>query len=800
MKLFKFVLTCSLLLGTGYVVNNVINENQVVKATENETLAYTISFVGTQSSSTALTTTTLKNYISQGEDKIGIISKTTKLYPSGNDGLKFGSSSKDGELTFSLNENAKINASKIVVNAKRYGSDSSTLSVNGLSAQTLAATDSFANYTFTLDSSALTSIDLKSTKRIYVKNISVYTNNSGTGSGSGSSSSSSEVNPPVTEKYTVTFNSNGGSAVTEQEVESGSTATKPDDPTREGYTFAGWYKDENCSQSFNFTTDKITQNTTLYADWDDSSLLKYIISFKHDTNSGDSLTNKSTSDKYINEGANFISGIVDVAKVYPYKTSLKFSSSSADGHIKMSLSDEGKVYASKIVIYASEYDADEKATLSINDNDSDVKTISGVNNKYTFNLDVSNMITSIKLTATNRLYLNSINVYYKPVEKVKYQVNFISDGVSLDPVVADATTHLVQEPTGLTKDGYILEGWYKDEAYTQPFKFDEEVPEDGLTLYAKWEEDLTGLIKESITREETGASTSYTTWNYTTFNFTAFNGYSSGGNESIQLNDDAKYGIVIKSNHNLKRIVIQWNANTSDDRTINIYGSKSEYSSISELSNQTAISSVSKKDSQDLKSDVTFEKNSQFNNIGIRSKSHAIYISSITFYWSENFYWDETTIDNTEHYEFSVGQTQPSLGFSYEMDSSSNYTFNKIRLQFKAVISSDLFNKVAPSGAGIEITTNVGGANKKLDIDCSSNIGATTEGDRYILGSLIVPDDQFATVLTARAYFVAGGKKVYYKETSYSIKEIINEYNDFTQFDEEVVNALTALKDYIANK
>ena len=50
--------------------------------------------------------------------------------------------------------------------------------------------------------------------------------------------------PPVTAvtKYTVTFNVNGGSSVSAQSVETGKLVTKPVDPTREGYIFAGWYK------------------------------------------------------------------------------------------------------------------------------------------------------------------------------------------------------------------------------------------------------------------------------------------------------------------------------------------------------------------------------------------------------------------------------------------------------------------------------------------------------------------------------------------------------------------------------
>ena len=54
---------------------------------------------------------------------------------------------------------------------------------------------------------------------------------------------------------TVTFNSNGGSAVASQTVKSSATATKPTNPTRSGYTFAGWYTDnEKFTTKYDFAT------------------------------------------------------------------------------------------------------------------------------------------------------------------------------------------------------------------------------------------------------------------------------------------------------------------------------------------------------------------------------------------------------------------------------------------------------------------------------------------------------------------------------------------------------------------
>ena len=67
--------------------------------------------------------------------------------------------------------------------------------------------------------------------------------------------------------YKVTFNSQGGTTVPEQTIEHGEKVTKPADPTKAGYIFAGWYKEEACDNEWNFSSDTVTSTTTLFAKW-----------------------------------------------------------------------------------------------------------------------------------------------------------------------------------------------------------------------------------------------------------------------------------------------------------------------------------------------------------------------------------------------------------------------------------------------------------------------------------------------------------------------------------------------------
>ena len=83
-------------------------------------------------------------------------------------------------------------------------------------------------------------------------------------------------------QYTVTFNSNGGSTVDIQTVVEGGTAARPDDPTKTGYTFQGWYLGE---EPYNFETTPVTQNITLTAQWE---IKTYTVTF--DSNNGSAVT------------------------------------------------------------------------------------------------------------------------------------------------------------------------------------------------------------------------------------------------------------------------------------------------------------------------------------------------------------------------------------------------------------------------------------------------------------------------------------------------------------------------------
>ena len=76
--------------------------------------------------------------------------------------------------------------------------------------------------------------------------------------------------------FAVTFDTKGGSTVPVKNVLNGQKAIKPADPTREGYTFDGWYTEEACANPYDFATP-VQNALTLYAKW---TINQYTITFK----------------------------------------------------------------------------------------------------------------------------------------------------------------------------------------------------------------------------------------------------------------------------------------------------------------------------------------------------------------------------------------------------------------------------------------------------------------------------------------------------------------------------------------
>ncbi|QGQ97951.1 hypothetical protein EHS13_25200 [Paenibacillus psychroresistens] len=122
-------------------------------------------------------------------------------------------------------------------------------------------------------------------------------------------------------KYTISFNSNGGSPVTSESVDYNLTATEPiTPPTKTGYTFEGWFTDSGTTQPNNFESP-ITNDVTLNAKW---TINKYTVIFNSNGGSAANEQNVEYNSKVsvpgeiIKTGYSFVGWYADINLVVPY--------------------------------------------------------------------------------------------------------------------------------------------------------------------------------------------------------------------------------------------------------------------------------------------------------------------------------------------------------------------------------------------------------------------------------------------------------------------------------------------------
>lgn len=181
------------------------------------------------------------------------------------------------------------------------------------------------------------------------------------------------------DSYRVTFNSNGGTSIESQSVDIGGRVKKPNDPTREGYTFVNWtYSGEEWS----FVKDLVTSDITLDANWSINSYYLNLIS------------NNSSAGKISGKNGN-----------YEYNSNVYLHTSLNEGYIfdgwyiGNSLVSKNKMFyykmgASSVTIEARYSIA--KYSISIN-NQAEGINISGLDsaNGYVLNSDISLLATNI---------------------------------------------------------------------------------------------------------------------------------------------------------------------------------------------------------------------------------------------------------------------------------------------------------------------------------------------------------------------------------------------------------------------
>jgi uncharacterized repeat protein (TIGR02543 family) len=273
--------------------------------------------------------------------------------------------------------------------------------------------------------------------------------------------------------YTVSFDSDGGSAVPSQTVDKDSKATRPADPTRSGFRFQGWTLDGN---SFDFST-KITSDITLKAKW------IAVYSVKFDSNGGSAVPSQN-----VEKGSKAIKPANPTMSsnlfLYWYTTdeSVPYDfTSPVDGDVMLKAmwkSNYRVTFDSMGGTAISPVDVDVSGTATVSKPDDPTRTgydfvhwyVTDPDTPYDFDTYVtSDMVLHAKWIST-------------------YKVSFNTDGGSANP---DTQTIRVGgtavQPADPTKEGNRFLGWYNG---SLKFDFSTKITSD-ITLTAKWMQRVT---------------------------------------------------------------------------------------------------------------------------------------------------------------------------------------------------------------------------------------------------------------------------------------------------------------------
>lgn len=145
---------------------------------------------------------------------------------------------------------------------------------------------------------------------------------------------------------------------------------------------------------------------------------------------------------------------------------------------------------------------------------------------------------------------------------------------------------------------------------------------------------LTDILNRGFTGVTNGSS-NYSSWSKKTTGVSEaeYAGNSAGGNNAIQLRSNNNNSGVVstKSGGKVKKIVVTWESNTANGRTLNVYGKNSTYSAATDLYDNTKQGTLLGTIVCGTSTELTIT--GDYSYIGFRSASGAMYLSEVKITW-----------------------------------------------------------------------------------------------------------------------------------------------------------------------
>lgn len=187
------------------------------------------------------------------------------------------------------------------------------------------------------------------------------------------------------------------------------------------------------------------------------------------------------------------------------------------------------------------------------------------------------------------------------------------------------------------EDGWRFVGWYNEDDEFLGLPGSTITFEEGYEgIISAWYEEIPeGQVVDTLDNKFAGGNTtsSYKDWSNVGASGAAYVGQSAGQNSTIQLrSNNSNSGIVTKVSAGYARnVTVEWHSSTANGRTLQVYGKSSSYSAATELYDSstqgTLIGTIV------CGTSVSLDITGDYEYIGLRSSSSAMYLNSIDITW-----------------------------------------------------------------------------------------------------------------------------------------------------------------------
>ena len=463
--------------------------------------------------------------------------------------------------------------------------------VSGYVISITGATTSGTTVTVTLDGTNNTYIVNSLSAQVRLNSLSVtYTT-----SGGGSTTyyhSTPDCGGATPETFTVTFDANGhGTAPAAQTITSGETASEPTEPKETGYTFGGWYSNQQCTgDQFDFSTP-ITYDITLYAKW---TIAEYTITatLTHCSANPEIPTTYTHTGSAANlsytitpEDGYGLPKTIAAAGCGDYTWDPSTGALSITGIIKSNVTitiTAKQIHTITWMVNGEQYTTGEPSVTVLN------------------NERVSTLPTNPTLDCSGKTFVGWSD--QEVSDGNKPSVLFTSAGTS-PQILKNTTFHAVFATLTGSGSG----------------------------------SNTTDVLTHEINGQASG-NTKYAAFTDKTYNSNAvYAGNTANDNGGVQLRSSDQSGIVTTTSGGYaKSITVEWNSNTASERTLDIYGKNEAYADASNLYGNDNTTKGTKLGSIICGTSTELTIDGDYQYIGLRSNNGAMYINRISIVWSSS--------------------------------------------------------------------------------------------------------------------------------------------------------------------